>query len=109
VQALASQLVILSLSQFQILLTRFAFFPSLSLLLSLHGTFCYLLKFSMLSLIFFLQLQEKSPYFAKFVKKKLFCLKNSSLFIHFIHYWLCFSSLCTLQLGWVKVNIKATA
>jgi hypothetical protein len=53
VQFLANQFVILSLLRFQILLTLSPFFPP-SLLLSLQGFFCYLFKFSLLSLIFFL-------------------------------------------------------
>jgi hypothetical protein len=38
------------------------------------------------------------------------CLKNTLVFLYILSgCWFCFPSLCTLQLGWVKVNFRATA
>jgi hypothetical protein len=87
------------------LLTLSPFGPP-SLLLSLQGNFCYSFEFSMLSLIF-LQPHEKIP-LSLVCQENLFCQKQSSPLIHFTGYWLCFSSLFTLQLGRIKVNIKST-
>ncbi len=76
------------------------FFPAI-LQLSLQGTFHHSFEFSVLSLLFFHQLQDKS--------NCLVC-KNTLVFWYtFFGYWMCFSSLCTLKLGCVKTNINSNS